>query len=397
MFCRNLLKSTYAVIILLLVVACSGSKKEQPISTLDAEMLDELILFVGTYTQKEGHVDGKGDGIYVYRMDPLTGALSYVSTSPPITNPSYLTVHPNRKYLYAISETGGEGPEQSGNVVAFNIDPTTSKLTSINQVSSGGDWPCYISVDYDGQFAFVANYGGSIAMLPINEDGSLEAASSVVEHQGSGPTSRQEGPHAHMIIPGFDNQQIYAVDLGADKIFRYHLNPETQALEPMDNAVDMEPGSGPRHLALHPKQKVVYAINELTGTVTAFQINDDGMLEIFQSISTLADGIEADAASADFQVHPSGGFLYASNRGEVNNIAIYAISAQDGSLELVGHQSTFGKGPRSFVIDPSGTYLLVANQDTSDVYTFKIDKSTGLLGENPIKTSIRTPVCLKFR
>ena len=396
MFCRNLLKSTYAVIILLLAVACSGSKKEQPISTLDAEMLDELTLFVGTYTQKEGHVDGKADGIYVYRMDPLTGGLSYVSTSPSIINPSYLTVHPNRKYLYAISETGGEGSELSGSVVAFNIDPTTSELTSINQVSSGGDWPCYISVDYDGKFAFVANYGGTIAMLPIKEDGSLEIASNVIEHIGSGPTSRQEGPHAHMIIPGFDNEQVYAVDLGADKIFRYHLNTETQVLEPLANAVDMDAGSGPRHLALHPKQKVAYAINELSGTVTAFQINDDGMLEMFQSISTLADGIEADAASADIQVHPSGDFLYASNRGEVNNIAIYAISAQDGSLELVGHQSSLGKGPRSFVIDPSGTYLLVANQDTSDVYTFTIDKSTGLLEDNPVKTSIPTPVCLKF-
>jgi 6-phosphogluconolactonase len=199
-----------------------------------------------------------------------------------------------------------------------------------------------------------------------------------------------------MILPGFDNELVYAVDLGADKVFIYELDTENKNLVPTQIDTDLAPGSGPRHLAFHPELKTAYVVNELIGTIECFNIDGSGGLQRFQTISTLDEGSSGDAACADIQIHPSGKYLYASNRGEINNIAIYEVSSQDGALQLLGHQATYGKGPRSFVISPSGDFLLVANQDTDNVFTFKIDKSTGLPIDDPIETKIPTPVCLKF-
>jgi 6-phosphogluconolactonase len=305
-------------------------------------------------------------------------------------------VHPSKKYLYAVNETGGVATDTSGAMSAFRIDPQTSALSLINQVSSTGDWPCHISIDNSGKFALVANYGGSVAMFPLNDDGSIAEASKTIEHQGSGPTARQNGPHAHMIIPDLDNELVYAVDLGADKVFIYELDTDNKNLVPTQIDTDLTPGSGPRHLTFHSKLKTAYVVNELGGSIDCFNIDESGGLERFQTISTLAEGSKTDAACADIQIHPSGKYLYASNRAEVNNIAIYEVSSQSGSLRLLGHQSTYGKGPRSFVISPSGDFLLVANQDTDNVFTFKIDNSTGLLIDEPLETKIPTPVCLKF-
>lgn len=380
-------------IILILSLACSKPGSEQQHG---AQPNDELILYVGTYTEKEAHVDGKAEGIYVYKFDPKTGNLSYESTSELVVNPSYLVVHPSKNYLYAVNETGGVATDTAGAVTAFSIDPETSALSIINQVSSTGDWPCHISVDNSGMFTLVANYGGSVAMFPLNGDGSIAEASKTIEHQGSGPATRQTGPHAHMIISGLDNKLVYAVDLGADKVFSYLLDTDNQTLVSTQKNTDISPGAGPRHLAIHPELKKAYVVNELNGTIDCFNIDESGGLEIFQTISTLAEGSIDEAACADIQIHPSGKYLYASNRGEMNNIAIFEISSGDGALQLLGHQSTYGKGPRSFVIDPGGKFLLVANQDTDNVFTFKIDKDTGLLIDGPLETKIPTPVCLKF-
>jgi 6-phosphogluconolactonase len=385
--------SVFTSVILVLSFSCSKPVSDQEETD---EPADEIIMYVGTYTEKEAHVDGKADGIYVYKFDTETGKLTYVSTSPPVINPSYLVVHPSKEFLYAVSETGGTGPDVSGTVSAFKIDPKTAALTLINQVSSAGDWPCHISIDNSGEFALVANYGGSVAMLPLNEDGSIARASKAIEHQGSGPTSRQNGPHAHMVIPGIDNELVYAVDLGADKLFAYQMDRSNKSLLPTEHDTEIAPGSGPRHMAIHPKLRTSYVVNELSGTIACFNIDESGSLKRFQTISTLVEGSDADAACADIQLHPSGKYLYATNRGEINNIAIFAISSQDGTLQLLGHQTTYGKAPRSFVIDPSGEFLLVANQDTDNVFTFKIDQSTGLLIDKPIETKIPTPVCLKF-
>jgi 6-phosphogluconolactonase len=391
-----MIKIKIAVLVNIIIILSFGCSK--PVSEQEhaAQPKDEIILYIGTYTEKEAHVNGKADGIYVYKFDPDSGKLTYLSTSEHVVNPSYIVVHPSKKYLYAVNETGGIESDTSGAVSAFKIDSETSALSLINQVSSMGDWPCHISIDNSGKFALVANYGGSVAMLPLNEEGSIATASITIEHKGVGPTQRQTGPHAHMIIPNLDNKLIYAADLGADKVFIYELDTGNKSLVPTQIDTDLAPGSGPRHLAFHPEMKTAYLVNELIGTINCFNINESGGLEKFQTISTLAEGSNADAACADIQIHPSGKYLYASNRGEINNIAVFEISPQDGTLQLSGHQATYGKGPRSFVIDPSGDFLLVANQDTDNVFTFKIDISTGLPIDEPTETKIPTPVCLKF-
>lgn len=390
-------KISLLVALVVMLVGCTAkvSNKTENVQETVSKMEDQ-ILFIGTYTEKEAHVDGKAEGIYVYKFNSETGELSYVSTSPFTTNPSYLVVHPSKEFLYAVNETGEAESNVSGSVSAFKIDPETSKLSFINQVSSGGDWPCHISIDNTGRYALVANYGGSVSMFPLLKDGSLDEASSIIEHSGSGPTDRQKGPHAHMIIPDFDNRFIYAVDLGADKIFNYRIDTTSQALISSGIDTGLSPGTGPRHMAFHPQMKIAYVINELSGSIDVFNILETGALEQFQNISTLEVDSDMEGACADIQIHPSGNYLYASNRGKVNSIAIYDISKQDGRLRLKGHQSTKGDGPRSFVIDPTGTFLLVGNQNTSNIFTFRIDRNTGLLHDESVETKIPTPVCLKF-
>ncbi|MEN8250250.1 MAG: lactonase family protein [Bacteroidota bacterium] len=382
-----------AVVIALVLMVGAGCSKRTTEKEKGAEIVrEDIILFVGTYTETEAHAEG----IYVYKFNTETGALTYSSTSPKIINPSYLAVHPSKEFVYAVNETGGEGDDITGSVSAFKVDPVTAELSLINQVSSGGDWPCHISIDATGEFALVANYGGSVSMFPLKEDGSIGKTNSIIEHQGSGPTDRQKGPHAHMIITSRNNNLAYAVDLGADQIFSYKIDTTEKELIPVEPGTNLVPGTGPRHMTFHPELNTAYVINELSGTITGFNVDVSGGLSEFQTISTLPEGSEEFAACADIQIHPSGKYLYASNRGKVNNIAIYEISTSDGSLKLRGHQSTFGNGPRSFVIDPAGAYLLVANQNTSNVFTFKIDPQTGLLNDNPVETKTPTPVCLKF-
>ncbi|MBW3544237.1 MAG: lactonase family protein [Bacteroidetes bacterium] len=384
--------------IIVLSTACSSTSNQEQVTTdtLSMEQSGEAspLLFIGTYTRTEGHVDGKAEGIYVYEFNKETGAISQASVASGIINPSYLTLHPSGAWLYAVSETGGEGTKDYGSVHAYKIDRQGKKLTALNQASSQGKYPCYISTDAAGKSAFVANYGGGIAALPLADDGRLQEASSIVQHSGKGPTDRQESPHAHMIIPGPD-EHIFAVDLGTDKVYAYSLNDQKQ-LVPTTKPTVVTAGAGPRHLTFHPKQNKAYVINELNGTIEAFNISpENGALERFQTISTLQAHTTAAAASADIHIHPSGKFLYASNRGEHNNIAIYAISSTNGELQLLGHQPSLGKTPRNFVIDPSGKFLLVANQDSRNVVSFRIDQESGLLTE-VANTPVPTPVCLKF-
>ena len=326
----NLKIAVLANLILVLSFGCTRPKSE--LEKGDQPM-DEIVLYVGTYTEKEAHVDGKADGIYVYKFNSNTGKLTYKSTSAYVINPSYIVVHPSKKFLYAVNETGGVEADTSGAVSAFRIDSETAALTLINQVSSTGDWPCHISIDNSGKFALVANYGGSVALLPLHEDGSIAEASKTIEHQGSGPTSRQTGPHAHMIIPGSDNKLAYAIDLGADKIIVYDLDTDRESLLPTQIDTQLAPGSGPRHLAFHPNLSTAYVVNELGGSIDCFNLDESGRLDRFQTISTLAAGSNTAAACADIQIHPSGNYLYASNRGDINSIAIFEISSTNGSLQ----------------------------------------------------------------
>lgn len=348
-----------------------------------------LLLFVGTYTK-----NSKSKGIYLYEMNRNTGALSYVSTCVTI-NPSYLAIHPNKQWLYAISEVGGDNPKSTGLISAFKIDSIKKEVTFINSVSAQGNGPCYVSIDQTGNFAMLANYGsGNVAIFPINKDGSLKEASSSHQHVGKGHTPRQEGPHAHMIMPGLSNY-IYSTDLGTDRIVQYTL--DDQGKLNLKKEIEAKSGAGPRHLTFHSNQKWVYVINELNGSIEAFNLNKStGDFIRFQTISTLPVGQSVFAGSADIHISPSGKYLYASNRADVNNIAMYSINQNTGELQLIGHQSVLGKAPRNFIIDPTGTFLLVANQDSNSVITFRIDSATGKLVETGLQSEIPTPVCLKF-
>lgn len=392
----NLIKPVVMLPIVLFTLTCKERPlKSSPLS--DLQDTSSMILYVGTYTEKEAHVEGKATGIYIYSLDRVSGKLSYIGNSPATINPSYIDIHPSGKWIYAVNEIGKQN-ESTGTVSVFKLIRDGRAMEFINSVSSEGNYPCFIRVDQTGKFAMTANYGsGTVALLPINADGSLGHAVSVDQHEGSGLLSRQEAPHAHMIINSSDNRFAYSCDLGTDQIYIYRFDTEQGQLIPSGNHYSTQPGSGPRHLTFHPFKNFAYVINELNGTIECMQVDSlTGDLSRFQIISTLADGNGREAASADIHVTPSGHYLYASNRGGFNNIAMYSIHDQTGELTLIGHQDVKGKTPRNFVIDPSGTYLLVANQNTDNVVTFRIDPATGKLTDMGVESNIPTPVCLKF-
>lgn len=374
--------------------ACQSDKKQE--AKEDTVEEDKLTLFVGTYTRKEGHVDGQGEGIYVYEMDKKTGALSYVSTSESIISPSYLAIHPNQKWVYAANEYDG-GEDSYASVTAMEYDKESRQLTYMTQASTMGQYPCYVSLDNTGNFVMAANYGGgSVVLFPINDEGLITETSSYQKHKGGTSHPRQEAPHAHMIVQHPTKNWVFAVDLGADRIYEYKLDTLSMTLDYVADYPNSPAMSGPRHIAFHPEKEVVYTLNELLGTIETLRLTDQSKFRrSLQIVSTMADDDDRDAASAAIKVHPSGKFLYASNRGEVNDIAVFAIG-EDGTLSSVGRQSTFGDAPRDFEIDPSGTFLLAANQNSNSVITFRINQKTGMLEETGIETEIPTPVCLKF-
>jgi 6-phosphogluconolactonase len=360
--------------------------------------LKPITVYIGTYTRRESFVDGKAEGIYAYRLDPSTGALTYAATVRDVVNPSFLTVGLLGDRLYAVNEiTGDHGPH--GTVSAFAIDPETGGLTFLNKQSSNGLAPCYVSVDGTGRYVLVANYeSGSLCVLPVQENGRLGEATDVVQLHGSGPNpQRQEGPHAHMILPGPGGQTLFAVDLGTDRIMLYHLDRERGKLVPADPPwIQLPAGTGPRHLTFHPNGRVAYVISELQSTVTVLRYDAGrNRLEQVQTISTLPIDFEGENLGAEIAVAPSGRFAYASNRGH-NSIAIYEVDQASGELALIGHEPSQGAGPRFFTIDPTGTLLLVANQDSDTVVTFRIDQNTGELAATGHVMDVPTPVCLRL-
>ena len=362
--------------------------------------LDRITTYIGTYTRRESFVDGKAEGIYIYHLDPRSGALTYSATvaGPGTLNPSFVTLSPDKRCLVAVNEiTGGKGPH--GTVSAFAVDPASGHLRYLNQQSTHGLAPCYASVDPEGRYCLVANYEtGSLCVLPILPDGCLGEASDTVQFSGSGPNrERQEGPHAHMVSPSPDGRFILAVDLGTDRLMAFRLDSERGALSPAAPPwTQLPPGAGPRHLAFHPQQPLAYVINELQSTVTVCRYEvQQGTLRALQTISTLPNDFTGQNLGAEIVAAPSGRFVYASNRGH-DSLAIYAVDQQTGQLALVGHESSQGVGPRAFTIDPSGALLLAANQDTDTVVTFWIDPDTGTLRPTGHVAAVPTPVCLQL-
>jgi 6-phosphogluconolactonase len=359
-----------------------------------AAAAEKFRVYVGTYTQ------GASKGIYLLELDLASGSLTSKGLAVESVNPSFLAVHPSRRFLYAVGEVGDFQGEKSGAVSAFTVDAASGTLSLLNQQSSRGQGPCYVAVDRTGKNALVANYGsGSVACLPISGDGRLKPASAFVQHAGSvALPKRQQGPHAHSINLDAANRFAIAADLGLDKLLVYRFDAASGSLTPNDPPFTrVAPGSGPRHFAFHPDGKHAYVINEITLTVTAFDYDADrGVLGDIQTISTLPEGTQGKGLStAEVQVHPSGKFLYGSNRGH-NTIAIFAIDPSSGRLTAVGHASTEGKTPRNFGIDPTGRYLLAANQGSNSVVVFRIDPQTGRLQPTGQSVEVPVPVCVKF-
>ena len=361
---------------------------------------DRITLYIGTYTRRESFVDGKAEGIYTYHLDPRSGELSYAATvaGPGTINPSFLTLGPDKRCLYAVNELyASEGP--NGTVSAFAIDPVTKHLRYLNQQSTHGLAPCYASIEPQGRYCLVANYEtGSLCVLPIRKDGSLGEATDTMQFSGSGPNpERQAGPHAHMVVPGPDASSMLAVDLGTDRLMAFHLDMERGTLSPAATPwAQLPPGAGPRHLAFHPHRPLAYVINELQSTITVCCYDgQQGEFAPFQTVSTLPDGFTGENLGAEILVAPSGRFVYASNRGH-DSMAIFAVGPATGQLSLVGHESTHGRGPRTFTIDPTSTLLLVANQDTDTVVTFWINQEAGTLRPTGRVAEVPTPVCLQL-
>lgn len=353
----------------------------------------EYLVYIGTYTR------GESKGIYAWRFEPSTGRLAELGLAAEAMNPSFLAVHPNGRYLYAVSEVAEFAGQKSGAVNAYQIDRHTGKLTLLNQVSSRGTGPCYVSFDVSGRYLLVANYGsGSVAALPVAPDGRLREASGFVQHTGSSINPRrQREPHAHSIQPSPDNRFVLAADLGVDKLFVYRFHPVKGSLEPHDPPfAALAPGSGPRHFTFHPSGRYVYVINELASTVTAFRWEaGSGRLRELHTVPTLPEGFAGENTTAEIRVHPNGRFLYASNRGH-DSIAVFAVDPKTGLLFARGQTPSGGKTPRNFSLDPSGRYLFAANQNSNNVVIFRVDPQAGNLIPAGRQLKVPVPVCVRF-
>jgi 6-phosphogluconolactonase len=355
----------------------------------------ERFVYFGTYTGK------KSKGIYVSRLDTKAGKLTAPELAAQVASPSFLAVPPKGRFLYAVNEASSSAGKPAGAVSAFAIDSTSGKLTLLNQQSSVGAGPCHLITDHAGKNVLIANYGGgSVAVLPVQNDGSLAAASSFIQHTGASVNkSRQEAPHAHGIYLDAANRFAYVPDLGLDRLLIYRFDPDKGSLTA--NApplASVAPGSGPRHFALHPKGRFAYVINEIACTVTAFACDGKrGELKELQTLSTLPAGesVKPGYSTAELFVHPSGKYLYGSNRGH-DTIVSYAIDEKTGQLTLIEHTSTQGKIPRGFGIDPSGDWLVAANQNSDNVVLFRLDAKTGRLTPTGQTIEVGAPVSVTF-
>jgi 6-phosphogluconolactonase len=347
--------------------------------------------FIGTYTQ------GGSEGIYCFSLDPVTGKLKDQGLAAKTTNPSFITFTTDGKFLLAVHETHGEEGSPMGSVESFAVKKDNHQLTSLGKVSSGGADPCYVSVNQNG-YVLAANYsGGNVALFHLDKAGKLSNALDVQQHHGSGTDKvRQAGPHVHSAFfePGSD--RIFVADLGIDKVSIYKIdNSINKLVEAPVPALIMAPGSGPRHLAFHPTLKVVYVVNELSCTVSVVNLNKDGSFATIENVSALPSGYDKPNTCADIHITKDGRFVYASNRG-LNSIAIFSVDPKDGKLVQIGQESSRGDGPRNFTLSPDESYLLVANQNTQDIVSFRRDSKTGKL-QFADQVKALKPVCLLFR
>lgn len=350
-------------------------------------------VYVGTYT------GGESNGIYRFELDLITGKPSPAALAANTVSPSFLAIHPSRRFLYAVNEVDSFQGKKEGGVSAFAIAPKTGKLTFLNAQSTGGGSPCHLIVDKAGRNVLVVNYGGgSAAVLPIQPNGRLREHSSLIQHKGSSVNKDRQGePHAHSVNLDTTNNFAFVADLGLDQILIYKFDAAKGAISPNDTPfAGLTPGAGPRHFTFHPGGSFAYVINELNSTVVAWTYDPAaGTLTSTQAITTLPGDFKGGNGPAEVQVHPSGKFLYGSNRGH-DSIVVFTIDQETGKLTHVENETEGIKNPRNFAIDPTGTFLLAASQDLDTVVVFKIDLETGALSPTGQSVHVPKPVCLKF-
>ncbi|WP_277185619.1 lactonase family protein [Caballeronia sp. BR00000012568055] len=369
-------------------------------ATLSPDVYD---LLIGTYTG-----GGKSEGIYVYRFDTNNGELTRVASAQTV-NPSYLVVSRDRNYVYAVNELPGDnGPaSQRGGISAFRFDRASGQLSFLNRVSSDGNDPCYLALSPDGKYLLTANYsvaanpGGSFAVFPLSGDGQVGNSVLTVHHEGGGPVKgRQDNSHVHSTVFSPDGKYLFAQDLGVDKVFAYRYTPDPGASNrglfgPTEaRYVPIKPGSGPRHLVFDASGKHAYLTTELNASVTVFDYND-GKLTPVQTVAMTEPGFKGKIGGGAIHLSPDGRFLYATNRGDVNQLVQFGIEP-NGHIKLEKRYSTLGKTPREFAMDPSGRWLIVGNQDSDTAYFFRRDPQTGELASDPKQLSIGSPVDFKF-
>lgn len=356
-----------------------------------AQAADKYWVFIGTGGGK------LAKGIYRCEFDPATGALSNAELAAEIGNPNFLAIHPNGKFLYCVGNVNVNG-KGGGGAAAFALDAKTGKLTPLNQQLAKGSGPAHISVDPSGKIVIIANYGsGSTDGFQIGEDGKLKECSIHIQHEGKGGNpSRQAGPHAHSVNITKDGRFAVVADLGIDKLLIYKLDAASGKLEANDPAsCATAAGAGPRHFAFHPNGKMAFVINELDSTLSSLSFDGaKGELKTLKTVSTLTKDVKGNS-TAEVVVHPSGKFVYGSNRGH-NSIAAFKFDEKTGDLTLVGHGTQGVNTPRNFNIDPTGQYMLVGSQGTNQVVMFKIDQETGALTPHGKPIECGTPICIRF-
>jgi 6-phosphogluconolactonase len=363
------------------------------------------LVYVGTYSEPirfgTGQVlQGQGKGIHAFRLDAATGTLSPTGITAGVRNSSYLAFDPKRRFLFCVNEFKEFEGAASGAVSAFRIDMKTGELAFINMKASRGTDPCHLVVDASGRNLLVANFAsGSVCVLPIGEDGSLGEPTDVKQHAGGSGVDprRQTGPHAHAVAIDAQNRFVFVPDLGLDQVVIYRFDPKAGRLTPNAHQpfVATAPGAGPRQLVFHPAGRFAYLINELNSTMTAYSYDaDTGALTELQTVPTLPADFSDHSTCAEVQIHPSGRFLYGSNRGH-DSIALYALG-EDGRMTPVGHESTRGKIPRNFEVSPDGRFLAAANQDSHNIVMFRIDEKSGRLTPTGSVAEAGTPICVRF-
>ena len=363
----------------------------------------DILVFVGTYSEDilfgNGEVlHGKGEGIYIFRLNPKTGKLTLLSKGFGKPNPSYLTLDPTKKHLYCVNEMKEFEGQVSGSVSAFSLDPKNGNLTLLNRRPTNGTDPCHLIVNNVNTHLLVANYSsGNFSLLPINPDGSLEPIACFIQHEGKSIHEiRQTGPHAHKIELDKSNKRAFVTDLGCDKVFIYKTDFPNDKLIPSDPAyIKIKAGEGPRHCLFHPSGKYFYLLNELGSSINAYQYDEDkGTLELLQNISTLPEDYTGQSISAAIKILPDSNYLYTSNRGH-DSVSVFKMDGETGKLTFVSRHSTGGSMPRDFEFDPAGNFLIAANQDSDNIVVFKVNRETGALSEVFQVNDISNPICVR--